>query len=195
MVAGEGRVAVPRRVRRRRPGRTVHRGVAVPRPDERPVLSIGLCWSGDLHDGERILEPLRRCGRPVVDAIDVLLDIVPDMPSTTSGIGLQGLRGAAARVPVDATAFPHRTPQYDFLILGQWDDLSASENNISWARRAFDAMKPHLADAVYVNNLGSEGPDRVRAAYGSNHTRLAELKGAYDPDNVFRLNQNVKPSR
>ena len=56
-------------------------------------------------------------------------------------------------------------------------------------------MRPHLADAVYVNNLGVEGPDRVRAAYGPNHTRLAALKAAYDPDNVFRLNQNVPPRR
>lgn len=55
-------------------------------------------------------------------------------------------------------------------------------------------MAPHLADAVYVNNLGAEGPDRVRAAYGSNHARLAEVKAAYDPDNVFRLNQNVAPA-
>ena len=55
-------------------------------------------------------------------------------------------------------------------------------------------MRPHLAGAVYVNNLGAEGPDRVRAAYGPNHSRLASLKATYDPDNVFRLNQNVPPS-
>ena len=84
-------------------------------------------------------------------------------------------------------------PQYDFLILGQWDDPAHSERNIAWARRAFAAMRPHLADAVYVNNLGAEGPDRIRAAYGANHGRLAALKATYDPDNVFRLNQNVPP--
>jgi hypothetical protein len=117
------------------------------------------------------------------------------MPSTASGLGLQGLRGAASRVPSDATAFPHRVPQYDFLILGQWEDPAASERNVGWGRQAFATVQPHLADAVYVNNLGAEGPDRVRAAYGQNHTRLAGLKAAYDPDNVFRLNQNVAPSR
>ena len=126
-------------------------------------------------------------------AVDVLLDVVPAMPSTASGIGLQGLRGAASRVPADATAFPHRTPQYDLLILGQWPDPADSARNVAWARAAFDALRPHLADAVYVNNLGAEGPDRVRAAYGANHARLVELKRRYDPANVFRLNQNVAP--
>lgn len=55
-------------------------------------------------------------------------------------------------------------------------------------------MRPHLEDAVYVNNLGAEGPDRVRVAYGPNHERLAQLKRAYDPANVFRMNQNLTPA-
>jgi FAD/FMN-containing dehydrogenase len=199
-------------------------------PQAGPLVSIGLCWSGDPEAGERALAPLRGFGTPLADtvavlpfaawqsapdasyprgrqhywksgylrdltddAVDVLRGVVPGMPSAVSGIGLQGLRGAASRVAPDATAFPHRVPQYDFLILGQWDDPAHSERNIAWARRAFAAMSPHLADAVYVNNLGAEGPDRIRAAYGANHGRLAALKVAYDPDNVFRLNQNVPP--
>jgi hypothetical protein len=199
-------------------------------PAARPLVSIAVCWSGDLADGERVLAPLRAFGSPLVDtvtavpfvdwqrgpdasyplgrqhywksgylrdltdtAIDVLLDVVPGMPSAVSGIGLQGMRGAASRVPADATAFPHRVPQYDFLILGQWDDPADSERNIAWARRSFAAMRPHLADAVYVNNLGAEGPDRVRAAYGANHVRLTALKAIYDPENVLRLNQNIRP--
>ena len=201
-------------------------------PQAGPLVSIGLCWSGDPADGERVLAPLRGFGRPLADTVDVLpfadwqrapdasyprgrlhywksgylrdltddaiaalLSLLPDMPSATSGIGLQGFRGAASRVPVDATAFPHRVPQYDLLILGQWDDPAESERNVGWARQAFAAVRPHLADAVYVNNLGVEGPDRVRAAYGPNHARLAAVKATYDPDNVFRLNQNVPPSR
>jgi hypothetical protein len=128
-------------------------------------------------------------------AVDTLLGLVQGMPSGVSGIGLQGLRGAASRVPVDATAFPHRAEQYDFLILAQWSDAGESERNITWARESFAAMRPHLEDGVYVNNLGAEGPDRVRAAYGPNHERLAALKNVYDPANVFRLNQNVAPGR
>jgi Berberine and berberine like len=55
-------------------------------------------------------------------------------------------------------------------------------------------MRPHLEDAVYINNLGAAGPDRIVAAYGGNHGRLTELKGIYDPQNVFRLNQNITPA-
>jgi hypothetical protein len=126
-------------------------------------------------------------------ATDTLLDIAAAMPPGSSGIGMQGLRGAASRVAVDATAFPHRATQYDFLILAQWADHDHSERNIAWARDSFIAMQPHLENAVYVNNLGTEGPDRIRAAYGPNHRKLTEIKRRYDPTNTFRLNQNVSP--
>lgn len=195
-----------------------------------PLLSIGLCWSGDPDVDDRVLAPLRGFGSPAVDAltmmpfatwqsapdagfptgrqhywksgylrhltddaIDVLLDLAPGLPTTASGIGLQGFRGQAARVAPAATAFPHRTTQYDLLVLCQWEDPAQNERTIAWARWAFEALSPHLADAVYVNNLGNEGPDRVEAAYGPNLRRLTALKGAHDPDNIFRLNQNIRP--
>ncbi len=127
-------------------------------------------------------------------ALDALLAIPPTIPTPATAIGLQGMRGAAARVPVDATAFPHRAEQYDLLILAQWDERARTDEHVGWARAAFDTLRPHLEDAVYVNNLGREGPDRVRSAYGPNHARLAALKRTYDPANVFRLNQNVPPA-
>ena len=127
-------------------------------------------------------------------ALDTLLAIPPTTPTPATGIGLQGLRGAAARVPVDATAFPHRAEQYDLLILAQWSEPGRTDEHVGWARTAFDALRPHLEDAVYVNNLGTEGPERVRSAYGPNHARLAALKRTYDPANVFRLNQNIPPT-
>ena len=126
-------------------------------------------------------------------ALDALLALPPTIPTPATGIGLQGLRGAAARVPVEATAFPHRAEQYDLLILAQWSDPARTDEHLGWARAAFDAVRPHLEDAVYVNNLGTEGAERVRSAYGPNHARLAALKRTYDPANVFRLNQNVSP--
>lgn len=197
--------------------------------DGRPVVTVLVCWSGDLEEGERVLRPLRGAAAedsvgPVdfVDwqrapdpgyprgrqhywksgylrhltgaAVDDLLAVAATIPNPETGIGLQGLRGAAARVPVDATAFPHRAPQDDLLILAQWSDPARSDEIVGWVRGAFERLRPHLEDAVYVNNLGSEGGDRVRAAYGANHARLAELKRRYDPDNVFRLNQNVPPA-
>jgi hypothetical protein len=127
-------------------------------------------------------------------AITTLLDRLRSMPSSFSGIGLQRMGGAAARIAPEATAFAHRAEQYDMLILSQWAGPADSERNIAWTRETFAAMEPHLADAVYVNNLGDEGRARVQAAYGANYGRLVEVKRRYDPDNLFRLNQNVVPA-
>jgi hypothetical protein len=133
--------------------------------------------------------------RDVTDgAIETLMQFVPQMPSSASGVGLQQLHGAASRVAPSATAFPHRAEQYDFLILSQWSEATDSDRNLRWTRALFEAMQPHLEEAVYVNNLGDEGQGRVRAAYGENYPRLAAVKRTYDPDNLFRANQNIDPS-
>jgi FAD/FMN-containing dehydrogenase len=128
-------------------------------------------------------------------AVDVLLEHLPQMPSALSGISAQHMHGAAGRVPATATAFPHRSDQYDLQLLSQWSDPQDTERNIAWTRGLFEALRPHLQDAVYVNNLGSEGPDRVRAAYGANLPRLTGIKQVYDPANVFRFNHNIAPVR
>jgi FAD/FMN-containing dehydrogenase len=126
------------------------------------------------------------------EAIDTILRFSATAPSPHTGIGLQQITGAASRIAPTATAFAHRARHYDFLILSQWDDPADSPANMSWTRELFDAMSPHLG-GVYVNNLGEEGSDRVQDAYGVNYGRLAGIKAAYDPDNVFRLNQNIRP--
>ena len=104
------------------------------------------------------------------------------------------MHGAASRVDPAATAFTHRDEHYDFLILSQWADPSDSEENILWTRRFFEAMQPFFEKGVYVNNLGEEGEDRVKEAYGENYERLVALKDKYDPTNLFRLNQNIRPT-
>ncbi|MBO0845357.1 MAG: FAD-binding oxidoreductase [Nocardioides sp.] len=125
--------------------------------------------------------------------VEILMGFLSQMPSAASGVGLQQMHGAASRVPSSATAFAHRAEQYDLLILSQWDDPAESDQNIEWTRSLFEALRPHMA-GVYVNNLGDEGSERVRAAYGANYTRLAEIKRAYDPRNVFNANQNIVPA-
>jgi FAD/FMN-containing dehydrogenase len=127
-------------------------------------------------------------------AIETLLRFLPRMPSSASSVGLQQMHGEASRIAPSATAFRHRAEQYDFLILSQWSDAADSDRNIEWTRALFQAMQPHLEESVYMNNLGDEGPERVKAAYGQNYSRLAALKRSFDPDNVFRANQNVEPS-
>ena len=127
------------------------------------------------------------------EAIDTMLRFSATAPSPYTEVGLQQITGAASRIAPAATAFAHRARLYDFLILSQWDDPSGSPDNMRWTRELFDAMSPYFR-GVYVNNLGEEGSDRVRDAYGVNYDRLAGIKAAYDPDNVFRLNQNIQPS-
>lgn len=198
--------------------------------DGQPSVSVVVCWSGPIAEGERVLRPLRQFGPPVADdvglipyrelqsrsdagfppgrlhywkasfladlpgeAIDTILRFCTTAPSPYTQIGLQQITGAASRVARTATAFAHRGRHYDFLILSQWDDPSNSPDNMRWTRELFDTMSPYFR-GVYVNNLGEEGSDRVRDAYGINYDRLAGIKAAYDPDNVFRLNQNIPPA-
>lgn len=124
-------------------------------------------------------------------AVEVLVRFAATRPSPHTQIGLQQLHGAAARIPAAATAFPHRQEQWDCLMLSQWEAPEDDERNIEWTRALFAAMRPYLEPAVYVNDLGADEPDRVRAAYGANFERLAAVKATYDPENVFRGTQNV----
>jgi hypothetical protein len=128
------------------------------------------------------------------EAIDVMVRFVGEMPSPTTGVGLQQMHGEPSRVDPAATAFPHRDEHYDLIILSQWTDPTDSDKNIQWTRAFFDAMQPFFESGVYVNNLGEEGEDRVQAAYGANYDRLLALKNKYDPTNLFRFNQNIKPT-
>jgi FAD/FMN-containing dehydrogenase len=127
-------------------------------------------------------------------AIDTLIHFAATRPSPYTQIGLQQMHGAAARVsPADAM-FAHRHDQWDCLLLSQWEGPGDDERNIRWTRDVHAAMEPYLERAVYVNDLGDDESDRVPAAYGANYDRLATIKGTYDPDNVFRWNQNVVPA-
>jgi len=128
------------------------------------------------------------------EAIEVMGRFVAEMPSPTSGVGFQQMHGAASRAPLTETAFPHRDEHYDFVIISQWADPADSARNIQWTREFFEAMQPFLERGVYVNDLGEEGEDRVKEAYGSNYERLVALKNKYDPTNQFRLNHNIKPT-
>jgi len=129
------------------------------------------------------------------EAIDIILSSVAQVPSPHTGVGLQQMTGVASRVDPAATAFAHRAEQYDFLVLSQWDSPAESRENVAWTQGLFAAMRPFLESGVYMNNLGDEGPDRVRDAYGANYRRLAEIKAHYDPDNLFRFNPNIRSVR
>jgi hypothetical protein len=126
-------------------------------------------------------------------AIDTLLAAYATAPSVMSLAVLQQVGGAIARVPSTSTAYGNRDAAYDCFPISIWQDPAHDEANIRWARDFWAAMRPFSTGGVYVNNLGDEGEDRVRAAYGENYLRLVALKKKYDPRNIFRLNQNIKP--
>jgi len=79
------------------------------------------------------------------------------------------------------------------MILSSWSDPADSNRNINWTREFAEAMRPMLERDLYVNDLGQEGEEMVRAAYGPNYQRLVALKTKYDPTNFFRVNQNIRP--
>ena len=100
-----------------------------------------------------------------------------------------------ARVPVDATAVPHRAQGINLNIASVWTDPAATDENIAWTRATYDAVQPSMSGLRYFNYLGDDEPgqDPVRGAYGQNYERLVELKTKYDPQNLFHLNQNIPP--
>ena len=126
--------------------------------------------------------------------IATLIEHAPRMTSPQSSFYFQHLAGAISRPGIDTAAFGHRHAGFDFAILTVWQDPAEDAEHLAWARDFAAAMQPH-ATGVYVNNLGVEGAERVKAAYApATYERLVALKNAYDPTNVFRLNQNITPT-
>lgn len=126
-------------------------------------------------------------------AAKVLLEGFARAPSPHSLFIFQQVGGAIARVEPGATAYVHRRAVLDTFPVASWASPADDAANIAWARDLWSALRPFSTGAVYVNNLGDEGGERVQAAYGENYPRLAALKKKYDPDNIFRLNQNIRP--
>lgn len=127
------------------------------------------------------------------EAIDTLLEYAATVPSPYTSVVIEHLGGAINDPDPTATAYPHRDAGYSFNVFSRWADAADDERNLAWTREFFEAMVSSLGEGVYVNFLGREGDARVRAAYGDNYDRLADLKRRYDPDNRFRVNQNVTP--
>jgi FAD/FMN-containing dehydrogenase len=132
------------------------------------------------------------------EAIQVIVDHVAKAPSPYSAVAIEQFSGAVNRVGMNDTAFNHRNARYNLLIVGIWLDPAAKAQNVKWVRDLWEAMRPYSSDGVYVNYLGQEadeGAERVKSAYGpEKYARLVALKEKYDPTNLFRLNQNIKPS-
>ena len=200
-------------------------------PEGTKQVVIGVCYTGALAEGERLIAPVRRFGPPLADqirpmaytelqslmdaaypagnqyyqkdhflqeisddAIDVVVDAFARVPSPLTIPFFQQSGGAMRR---GHTAYAHRDALYNLVLSAQWRDPRESERHVRWTRELWQALRPYATGGAYVNHVGREaedGADQVRAAYGANYPRLAELKHTYDPTNLVRHNQNIQPT-
>lgn len=193
------------------------------------VLILATLYNGPMDEGAKAMEPLRKLGNPIGDAIgphpfagfqqafdplltpglrnywkshnftelsddliDNLVEYAATLPSPHSEIFVAQVGGAINRVAPDATAYPHRDVEFVMNVHTRWEETQQDDKCVAWARKFYEATEPFATGGVYVNFI-SEGEDRVEGAYGANYERLAKVKSQYDPDNFFRLNQNITP--
>jgi FAD/FMN-containing dehydrogenase len=129
------------------------------------------------------------------EAIDEIIAQMATTPSPFSATIVEMYGGVAASEPAGGSAYPHRQNEFDLVIISAWQEPAEDDQNIKWARQIWQAVQPYLSNKVYVNTLGVEGEERVKEAYGDHYNRLVELKRKYDPANLFRMNQNIRPDQ
>jgi len=194
------------------------------------VVGVAACYAGSVEEGEKVLQPLKSFGSPVLDLCrpksflahqgsldpsfphhawyyvrscdvaqlsDDVLDVVAEygrrIVSPLSSIALWQMGGAVARVGEAETAFHGRSAGFSFNINGNSLSADGFEAERQWARDYWSALAPYHT-GVYVNFLMEEGEERIKQAYGAaKYERLKALKRTYDPTNLFRLNQNIRP--
>jgi FAD/FMN-containing dehydrogenase len=126
------------------------------------------------------------------EAIDTIVEYCDSSAPFVSVFTDGWLGGAISRPAHDATAFPHRDEAFSFTIAMRWEDPSRDDELITWARDFYESLEPYASDGVYVNLLDQDDSERVPDAYGERYDRLRELKHEWDPDNLFRTNQNIE---
>ena len=128
------------------------------------------------------------------EAIDLHVKHGFEMPSWQSTMHLYPIDGKPNQVGPDDTPWGHRQAKWSEVIVGVDSDPANTEAITAWAKEYWEALHPHSAGGAYVNFMMEEGEDRVKATYGSNYERLTAIKQKYDPANLFRVNQNIKPA-
>jgi hypothetical protein len=193
-----------------------------------------LIYNGDLAEGERLIQPLRQLGTPLVDlsgpipwtvvqgmfdpfvptgglqyywkslyldslsdeVIDFLVGKCAEIPSPNTYVVILPFGGAMSRVGAEETAFGRRDMPMLLEYDSMWADPRQAERNIAWTRQAWAETQRYSGGGLYLNfpGFGEEGERLVRAGVGdANYERLAAIKQTYDPGNLFRLNQNIRP--
>jgi FAD/FMN-containing dehydrogenase len=106
---------------------------------------------------------------------------------------LYPIDGACQRVGAGETAFGHRDANWSMVVVSAWSDPADDAANTQWVRDYSDAITPFSEKGGYINFMDDDDTDRVKANYGGNYDRLLDIKRKYDPDNIFRINQNIAP--
>ena len=126
-------------------------------------------------------------------AIDTIIEYAGKLPSPQCEIFIGTIGGQTARVAPEAMAYSSRDARYVMNVHGRWESAADDERGIAWAREFFAKAQPFASRGAYINFLTEEESDRIAFAYGATYQRLVELKKKYDPTNLFRMNQNIKP--
>ncbi|MFD3468173.1 FAD-binding oxidoreductase [Streptomyces sp. NPDC058682] len=127
------------------------------------------------------------------DVIDAHVRHAPGLPAVNSTVHIYPINGACHRVAPDATAFAYRDASFATVIAGMWPDPAVNESATAWVRDYYEATAPHSEEGGYINFMADDDQDRIRANYKGNYDRLVAVKRAYDPENLFHLNQNIRP--
>ncbi|MGW1893241.1 FAD-binding oxidoreductase [Streptomyces sp. NPDC002004] len=184
----------------------MERGEAAVRPLRRLGTPIADVMGPAPYLGvQSMLDPLWTAGahnyftsafiEPSDSALDTVTRLHLTTPAPGSELHLHHLGGAFARVPADATAFSRRDASVLCNVIARSPDAAGFDEHVAWARRSREEISAHGDGAMYVNFTGDAAEDRARASYpGAVHDRLTRVKDTYDPTNLFRLNQNIRPS-
>jgi hypothetical protein len=158
-------------------------------------LDLQTMADGEFPHGQRYYTKSGYCKSLDDSRIEQMVEALATVPSSTTQIELAYLGGAAAQIASTATAFGDRSSPFVVNLLANWPDASGDAPNIRWIRHLFTALRPSMTQGVYVNFMSGDEDDRVPEAYRERWDHLVEIKSHYDPNNFFRLNQNIPPRR
>jgi len=122
-----------------------------------------------------------------------LVEFAGRLPTAECEIFIANIGGAMGRVPVEATAFAGRDANFVMNVHTRWQEARDDARCIGWVREFYNATRPYASKTAYVNFLSEEDGERLSSTYGGNYAKLRQIKTKYDPENVFRVNQNIKP--
>jgi hypothetical protein len=160
-----------------------------------PFLNLQTMADSDFPHGRRYYTKSGYFSYLDDSTIDRLMEAVATIPSSETQIELAYLGGAAARIGADETAFGDRSSPFILNLLANWSEPSADAGNVAWVRGIFNKLRTAMKPGVYVNFMSGDEQDRVPEAYHERWDRIVGVKSHYDPNNFFRLNQNVPPRK